>query len=341
MKYAAGFAGVCLALLCSVADAGGWADGLFNELRHDFGNIPHGADVRCNFVITNTTGQPIRIGGMKRSCGCTEITLDDKVVLDQNIQVASIAQVLAPGQQATIGVVLDTVKFLGNKAAEILVTFDYPSLAEVRLTVNSFIRQDIVFNPAAIQFGTVSRGQELTKELDIEYAGQLNWQIQGVVYANSHLNVTYDELYRKPGQVGYRLKVAVKPTAPAGSLRELMIVETNDPGASKIPVLIDGQLQSDLVITPSNFNLGSVRTGESAARQILLRAKKPFEITKVEGPDAAFQVEKSAGKQAFHKLTVRFTAPDQVGPRECTFRIETDLADQSAAELKATVQVVR
>lgn len=326
---------------CSSAQAGSWAEGLFSELRHEFGNIPRGSDQRCSFVITNTTEGPVRITGMARTCGCTQITLDDKVILDQNTKQSRENKVILAGQESRIGVVLDTRSFVGSKSAEITISFDQPSHADVRLTVNSFIRQDIVLNPGAVQLGSLSRGQEVSKELDIEYAGSSNWQVLSVTNSNPNLDASFEEIYRKPGQVGYRLKVNLKPTAPAGIIRDALIVETNDTSAPQFPVIVNGQIQPDLIVTPANLTMGTVKPGQSITRQVLLRGKKPFQVTGVEGGGESFRVEKPEGSQTFHKVIVRFAGTEEAGTRACTFKIQTDLADESAAEFKATVQVVR
>jgi hypothetical protein len=332
---------VCLSMWCSSVYADSWADRLFSQMHHEFGSIPRGSDQRCTFVLTNTTATPVRIAGMSRSCGCTQITLDDRVVLDQNIKVARENKLVAPGQEVQIGVVLDTRSFTGPKSAEILISLDQPAHADVRLTVNSFIRQDIVLNPGAIQFGTLSRGQEATRELDIEYAGIANWQILNVTKPTPYLDVIHEEIYRKPGQVGYRLCVTLKPLTPVGTIRDVIMVETNDPGAPQFAVVVTGQVQPDLVVTPAHLSMGTVRPGQSVTRQVLVRGKKPFHVLGVEGGAESFQVDKPDGAQSFHRVIVRFAGSDEPGTRQCTFRIQTDLADDSAAEFRAIVSVVR
>jgi ectoine hydroxylase-related dioxygenase (phytanoyl-CoA dioxygenase family) len=52
----------------------------------------------------------------------------------------------------------------------------------------------------------------------VEYAGVLDWRVQGVENS-APLDVRVDELYRRPGQVGYRLNMTLKPDAPPGSHR--------------------------------------------------------------------------------------------------------------------------
>jgi hypothetical protein len=212
--------------------------------------------------------------------------------------------------------------------------------ADVRLTVSSFIRQDIVLNPGAVQFGTLTRGHELTKELDVEYAGGNDWRIQSVTNPNRNLQVKCDELFRSPGRIGYKLTVTLKPDAPAGSIRDSLILETNDSVSPHVPVLVSAQVQPDLIVTPSNLSFGTVKPGQTVTRHVLLRGKNPFRVTKVSGADDRFQFEGAESTQAFHKLSVRFTgASDQAGAVETTFRIETNLPDDPWAEIKATAQV--
>ena len=88
MKRAAAVLVLCLTPWCSDVLAASWAEGMFSELRHDFGSIPRGADVRCNFLINNNTGSPVRISGLHMTCGCTQVSLDDKVVMDSNVKVS-------------------------------------------------------------------------------------------------------------------------------------------------------------------------------------------------------------------------------------------------------------
>ena len=47
----------------------------------------------------------------------------------------------------------------GAKSATVTVTIDEPFYAEVQLKVNGYIRSDVVFNPGAVEFGSVETGK--------------------------------------------------------------------------------------------------------------------------------------------------------------------------------------
>jgi hypothetical protein len=43
----------------------------FKEIEHDFSSIPQGKPVYYQFELTNTGDQPMKIGDVHASCGCT------------------------------------------------------------------------------------------------------------------------------------------------------------------------------------------------------------------------------------------------------------------------------
>lgn len=334
---------ILLTISNSYATAGSWAKAMFGQLEHDFGSVPGGADVRHEFVVTNLYDVPVRISGLKRTCGCTLITLDGTAVLNAKITQtdnSKILKTLQPGERATIAVKLDTRNFLHRKSSQITVYFDQPRVAEVRLITRSFIRQDVVLNPGTIQFGTGTRRHLEPQQLDIEYAGRRDWQIVEVVSHNPALEITYDELYRRPGRIGYRLSVAVKPSTQAGTLRDTVLIHTNDPATREVPVLVEGQLLPELIITPSELKFGSIQPMQQTKRLVLIRGRKPFRILKVDGQDEQFEFEFSSRAQKLHTVRVEFKGSTDPGTYQRLFRIATDLPGEVVAQLNASVSVV-
>src|SRR5437773_769523 len=78
---------------------------------------------------------------------------------------------------------------------------------------------------------------------------------------NPSLDVKAEETYRKPGQIGYKITAALKPTAPVGIIHDTIVVETNDPAAPLFSIIVTGQVQPELIVTPSNLAMGTVKPG--------------------------------------------------------------------------------
>src|SRR5688572_11836249 len=116
-------------LSTSSAWADGWADGLFDGLSKDFGSVPHGQTVSHTFRIVNNTGSPLRIAGVRVSCGC--------------VTAQALKTYLTPGQETAILANMDTSRFQNSRTVTIYVTFDSPGYAEVRLWVRANSREDI------------------------------------------------------------------------------------------------------------------------------------------------------------------------------------------------------
>jgi hypothetical protein len=292
-----------------------WAEKMFKEgLSHDFGSVPRGAQLSHRFVITNLYAVRMEITSIQSGCGCVS---------------AKAAKVsLEPRESTSIDVTMDARRFTGPKAVGITVTVgpDFISTAHLRVSANS--RADIVFNPGQVSFGTVTRGQTASQVIDVEYAGVLDWQVTEASVKDLPVEVSLSELYRRPGQVGYRLRVALKADAPIGPLKGDLFLKTNDPTSPLLPVLVEGVVQSNLTVAPSTLSLGAVKIGETLTRRVVVRGNKPFRVMSVEGMGDGIKLDPPPSATP---------APVQVVSLKCVFRkagdfkhevkIKTDLQD--------------
>ena len=151
---------------------------------------------------------------------------------------------LAPHESSVIHVYMDTRRFTGPKSKAIFISvLRANDGSEVRLQVSANSREDIVCNPCQVQFGTVPSGQTPSRTVDVEYAGKAAWQVTKVTTpARAPFDATFKELYRRPGEVGYQVTVTLKVDAAPGPFREHVFLETNDPNAARLAVLVEGEL---------------------------------------------------------------------------------------------------
>ncbi len=243
-----------LALTLGTATApgqGNWAEKFFKEsLTHEFGSVPRGTQLYYRFKIKNIYAVPLEMSA-RVGCNCVTVT--------------PLSQVLQPRQEGALDVLMDTSRVTGYKSVNIYITVGPEYVSSTTLRVSATSRTDVVVNPGQISFGVVPRGQTTpAQSIDVEYAGVLDWRVSEIVKTEAPVNVTFKELYRRPGGVGYQVKVAIKPDAPAGPLKHELFLKTNDPASPLVPILVEANIQASLSVAPNPVNLGNLKVGEAA-----------------------------------------------------------------------------
>ncbi len=278
-----------------------WAAKMFDTKRVDFGVVAKGADTRHRIIVTNLYKEAVHISNIRTTCGCTAAKPSTNH--------------LASKETAFIEITMNTNRFSRRKDSNLIVTFDAPLYAEVRIPVTAYIRTDVVLRPGAANFGAVDQGVESNRRIEIEYQGRSNWTIRDVQVKNEHLTAKIVEKSRYGGRVNYELHVSIKPTAPPGYLRDQIILVTDDARNPHVPVLVQAKVESDVTVTPSQISFGRLPSGKIKTVNIVVRGKKPFAIEKVECDSAskAFSVRLSKATKQVHVLPITFTATDDAG----------------------------
>ncbi len=327
--------GTLAALMASAPDGRGrndpsWAAALFTERTHEFGPVPRGATVRYPFVLRNRLAEPVSIINLRASCGCTSGRANVSTV--------------PPGGQAVIEAAMDTTSFVGRKATTLFVMLVTASgkQEEVGLAVSSTILSDVVLNPGTIDFGTLAKGQEMTRTLTIDRLGAPQWRVEKMVSASKVIDAWLDETARDAKNVQYRLTMKLKPTAPAGLIRDEVRVMTNDSEAPVVPILVTGQVLGDLSASPVMLPLGRIANNGHAQGRYLVRASKPFQIVALEGQGNGFALDEfEPSAKAVHLINLTYkTGPNTtLGDVRQVFRVVTDLPGEVPLEISATLRV--
>lgn len=279
-----------------------WAKKMFDSRSHDFGAVARGAEVSHRFRVRNLYKEDARIASVTTSCGCTAPQFDQTP--------------FKTGESTYINISMDTNRFQRDKSSTVTVTFDQPQYAVVTIPVKVYIRTDVVLTPGSINFGAVDHGSAQQRKIELAYAGDPNWAITKAVSNNEYITADVKETMRQNGQVGYDLIVALSPKAPVGYLRQQLMLTTNDQ-AGQIPVLVQARVESDVTVTPSVVQLGSIPPGSEAVKTVLFRGHNPFVIEKVEceSPHGLFKMPQlTKDAKTVHVLSLTFTAPKESGP---------------------------
>ncbi len=313
------YLGLALAALVGTATAASaqttsWLDKMFQgQLTHNFGSVPHGAQLHHRFPMTNIWAVPLELTNVRVSCGCVTTTPSTRI--------------LQPRESGYLDITMDARRFTGPKTVTIYVTVGPQYTATSALQVSAHSRADIVFNPGQISFGVVPRGQTPVQVIDVEYAGVLDWRVHEVNRGTIPVDVTLEQLYREPGRVGYRLRATLKADAPAGLLKQELVLKTNDPASPLVPVLVEAMIQAPLTVKPSLLKLGSPKVGETVSRRVNVIGGKPFRIVAIDGLGDGIQAEIPPVPAPVQTVTFVYR-PAQAGTLRRQFHIKTDLPGQ-------------
>ena len=310
--------GLVVSLATSTGTAADWAQKMFTETSHDFGTIARGAKEEYRFVLKNIYLGDVHVANVRVNCGCAtpRIEKDRLKTYEKGAIVASI----------------NSHKLLGRQGATITVTFDEPRRAEVQLHVTVYVHGDVVFQPASVELGSIDRGTPVEKKTSVSHTGRGDWEILEVKSSNPHLSGKAVQTARQWNRVSYELRVRLDESAPTGYVRDHLILVTNDKRSTKIPVLVEGRVLPELVVSPAALFLGVLRPGEKVTRRLVVRGKKPFHIVSVGADCNCFEFGSSADDAAkpLHLVPMTFTAGDKPGKVVKTIRIKTDLRGASA-----------
>lgn len=296
-----------LAIACFLAPAaavaqGSWADSLFETKKVDFGVIATGSDTVQVVRITNTTNTTVRIQGTSTSCACAHAEPPGKSVLE-------------PGESTTVEVSMNTRQFKQRKDSNLIVRFDAPQFAEVRVPITAYIRTDVVFDPGRVRFGNVDFGQGAEMTVNIAYAGRPDWEIQDVKINHENLTATLRETSRAAGRVDYLLSMKLDPLTRPGRVRDVITLVTDDSSNPYVPVMVEGNVVPDIAITPETVQIRPLAPGQTTTVRVVLKGKKPFLIEDIDCDSMSdcFTVQLKDTPNVLHIVDLHFSAPEKPG----------------------------
>ncbi len=321
--FAVGF--VTTLLAAEVASAQAWASKMFDTLDHDFGVVARGSDTVFKFEIKNIYKEDIVLGSVRSSCGCTTVSIENPVIKTY--------------EKGYIVAKFNTRTFTGIHSATLTVQIIKPYSAQVQVRVHGNIRGDVVFEPGSIDFGSVEQGSQHERRLSISHAGRSTWMVTDVRSSSDYLAAELVERQRYAGRVSYDLVVRLLDNAPAGFLKEQLVLVTNDGANPQIPIDVAGKIKAELTVAPENLVLGEVPRGETVTKRLLVRGKKPFRVTSVECEGDCFSFKTKDQTAERHIVTVTFTAEREPGRLRKPITITTDLGEtyQAVCQAYATV----
>ena len=301
------------ALLAVPASGQEWAEKMFSVTSHNFGTVAKGSKTEFRFIYRNLYEEDVHVSSVRTSCGCTQPAITKKL-----IETHETGEIVAA---------FNTRTFLGQHGATLTVTFDQPFYAEVQLRVAGNIRGDVTFEPASVNLGNVDLGRGAEQVVRVTHMGSTPWEITDVRSANVNFEVLLSQPQHTGSQSAYDLTLRLKPDAPAGYIKDQLILVTDDPRASQIPMDVEGRVVAEVTVSPQLLALGNVLPGGTVTKNIVVRANRPFCVTGIVCNDGCLSCPAKETPAKVHILPVTFQAGDVGGRVERELTITTDLGD--------------
>lgn len=296
---------------------------LFSETSKDFGSVPHGSVSSHQFVLKNTTGSTIHLSGLRSSCHCAKPH--------------AIKDLAQPGEEIIVEVKYDARLFVGSRSMTIYASFDQPHYETVSLRVSGVSRQDVIVEPGEVDLGTITRGAQARRQLRVEYAGQMDWNVVRVE-GGEGVTAVIENQNRQLGRTEYFIDVAIDPQAAPGSVASYVQIHTNDSNTPVLTVPVTATVQAALSASPDHLGLGTIRIGDKISKRIIVRGNEPFAIESVSGASEAVKVSATGGSRTVHLVQVDVEAT-QSGDLDLTLQLNTDLKDDNTLAIRVDGKV--
>jgi hypothetical protein len=293
---------------------------MFATRSHDFGTVARGAKAEYEFVLKNKYIEDVHVASARVSCSCTSVCIENPH--------------LKTYERGSIVAKFNTTAFRGQRGATITVTFDQPYRATVQLQVKGYIRSDVTLQPAGVELGEICRGTAVEEVIRVTRIGRSDWRVLKITSGNPHLTGEVVRTRREWDRVTCDVRVRLNAAAPAGYIRDHLMLVTSDSRGKHIPVHVEGRVCPALVVSPSSLFLSALRPGQIVTRPIVVSstAKVPFSVLSVTSDHGAVDARLSQGDAAkpIHVIPLSFTARDQPGKVVEVVRIQTDLNGEVA-----------
>src|SRR5262245_30223841 len=195
------------------------------------------------------------------------------------------------------------------------------------------------FNPTEYDFGDIRRGEKVTRIFRLHNGGDTSLKLTAVRFDMPGMSA------RLPGTVapGDDAALVLEWTTDRvqGSVRGVAVVETNDPRAASVPLLLAGRVHGPLDIEPVPAVFLSVFRGEDIRRELTLRSNQPGPMTmRLASERGAHHVADLAPIEPGRtwRLTVKPVAGTPPGRYEETLELQS--SDAAVGTLRLPVHVL-
>lgn len=276
---------------------------------HDFGTVEEGASVEHVFRLRNDGTDWLRVDQVKGTCGCTVG--------------AAAGTLVAPGQETTVLVTLDTRRLAGRTTKTVTVYTNDPVTPRLGLTVTGEVFTDLVIAPQPLYLGRLRRGERVRREVRV-IPGRPGGTAQVVLVEQTPPSLrVLIEPGETPGE--QKLVVDVVGDLPLGRFNDEVVLRTTSASRPVVKLPVMANVQGDVAILPPQVTFDVTGDGTAEPHDVHIEnlSRRPFAVTGVTAPDPVTWELTTLRPGAEWKLTLRLRTP-LAGPLEGAVEVLTD-----------------
>ena len=265
------------------------------EPEFDFGEILQGEKRSHTFMVGNRGAKNISIRAVNPTCGCTiaEVTAPDGSLIDPKKHTPNTDMLtLEPGDNCTVSVEFNSRgQPLHALQKHIMVISSDDRMPALRLTMKMKVTSGIELEPNPLQFGEVTRGQDVTKRAWAKLKTVKDIEVTAVGEKPEYVEVKWENAKAPDGTDAIAIDVTLKGTAPIGYVAPALVLKTNHAKLNQIQVQLYAHVKSEVVFDTGNkinkerIDFEVIPFGEERARTVEIRngnPSVPYPVTGVE-----------------------------------------------------------
>lgn len=242
----------------------------FEKLVYEFGKIYGGDLVTCKFKFQNVGKGELVISSVKTSCGCTAALVSkDKLLCNE---------------AGEIEVKFNSGKYVGKVSKTVTVNSNDPEMSAYKLTITGEIIEEVSINPKRINFGTIRKGDSVTKTLEIKTLPDLKIQVTKVESPSPYITISKD----KSSEDGcFVYQITFNKYDYIGNYNGIVFVYTTSARQERIDVAFSGSAIGDVTYYPEIVSFGNINKNLDVKRAVIINlVNGNVEIEKIEtNPD--------------------------------------------------------
>jgi hypothetical protein len=210
----------------------------FDSTLVDFGTVVKGDVATQNVTFHNTGKTPLTLKNVKAGCGCTTVK--------------GWEQTVAPGQQGSFQLQLDTGRFFGVVTKTVDVESD-ASNGMIRLNLKADIWCPVALSATVVSFSPLLKGAKTVepKTLDVTVSDPEPLKISGISCSDPYYNTTL-----KVVEEGRRYQIVLTPTGPANAQHNAdVILELGHPKMKNLKIPVYFYPTEAVVVQPAELAL--------------------------------------------------------------------------------------